>query len=456
MHCFLGNGAAGKQRNSAAIFIQANPVRFRLLRSRAGVTLIELLLVVGILTVLATIALSSVRGLLKDQKVNQAGRLVQQYIETAKIRAITSGRPVAVFLERAGWNPPANYTATRLSIGEVFPPYCGDSIGATGSLWDVAIDTRHIADGHADQIRFTPTDVFSGFGISPTEPGFVTPGDLIQFEGSDRLFEIVRYDLVSSPNNLSTQQWAVTFFNPPAPTIYNTTLVGPFSTQEPGFPLAAGSTLPSFDSPTPDLTTVFPRRVTFRIYRRPTKSLVGAITLPRGTCVDLYASGFGRGNSSADGTFTPPAINNPGAIANGVSRSSYSRVAIVFDPTGKPSGFFKDQKVKGASQSGPAEADFEGGDIGAKLYLMVGRTDQVTDDVVRPSPESRDTALSNILDPANSWISINPLTGLVTTAPVTNVPDQLIANYRNGNATYQDIVNSARTLASVGVNNAGQ
>ena len=67
---------------------------------RRGVTLVELLIVMGVLTILATLSLTTVKGLLKDQKISQAGRLVEQYFESARIRALTNGRPVAVFLER--------------------------------------------------------------------------------------------------------------------------------------------------------------------------------------------------------------------------------------------------------------------------------------------------------------------------------------------------------------------
>ena len=114
-------------------------------------TLVELLIVMAVLTILATMALTTLKGLLKDQKVTQAARLAQQYIETAKIRAITSGRPVAVFLERVSLNGdslnpgaprPENYMATRLSIGEVFPPYIGDVDSAEGALWDVDMKSR--------------------------------------------------------------------------------------------------------------------------------------------------------------------------------------------------------------------------------------------------------------------------------------------------------------------------
>lgn len=470
----------------------------RLLPKRTGVTLIELLIVVGLLTILATISLTSVKGLLKDQKVTQAARLVEQYVQTAKIRAITNGRPVAVFLERAQLNgqpdptnptgppvfpAPGNYTATRLSIGEVFPPYSGDVIGATGTLWDVDMTSNsasptppgvvtasdiaaRFADGFADQIRFTQTDVFSGFGDGTVaNQGFISPGDGIQFEGVNRVFVIERIDPVQGS---VPPEVAVTFFNPPAPAAYNPIyaasapdpLLPSVSTQAPMLPVnyAQSPVLAGIFQATP--TTTAPEQTTFRVFRKPTKSLVGAITLPRGTCVDLFASGVGSAGSAADGVspfYTAVAPAAP-AIANGLSvnRSSFSRVALVFDATGKPAGMFRDDKI--VTPAGTT-TDFSSFGIPSKLYLMVGRTDQVllgADALVVPADGETDQVRSNVLDPANTWISINPLTGLVSSSPVNGVADaDLNAAVANGN-NYGSVVSIARTLANVGVNNAGQ
>ncbi|MCR9292221.1 MAG: prepilin-type N-terminal cleavage/methylation domain-containing protein [bacterium] len=432
---------------------------------RSGVTLIELLVVIGVLTLLATLSLSTVKNLLKDQKVTQASRLVQQYIETAKIRAITSRRPVAVFVERVGKTSdgtfdPANFTATRLSMGEVFPAYAGDIIDATGTLWDVDFTSSgnpcRMADRHADQIRFAPEDVFSGLGTQTGEPGFVRAGDLIQFEGSPEYFliedltpntpEYVAETVTGSGGN---SEFALTFFNPPRPDVYNNCIAsGNYSTKPPALPIF-GST-PSLMGPGADTPSVAsPRRVKFRIFRRPTKSLVGAITLPRGTCIDLWASGTGRSGAGLLDAPTPVLQAN-----ETVTPASYSRIAIVFDPTGKPNGIFQDNRVVVQDGTGTRVAldDFAGLPLESKLYLLVGRTDQVNNTASRPAESDRETVLSNILDASNSWISINPLTGLVSSSPVYSVPDALVADFQSNNATYADIVNSARTFASVGVN----
>lgn len=503
-----------KIQHGAAGFSRAIP-RVNCLGRRAGVTLIELLIVIGVLTILATVSLTSVKGLLKDQKVSQASRLVQQYIETARIRAITNGRPVAVFMERSnlqgmdtqnGVAPiSGNFTATRMFIGEVFPPYVGDVDNAVGELWDVnmmlnssvnpavypdrpsrgGVDANGNQvgfDGFADQIRFAVGDVLSGFGTGPNSPGMVRRGDLIEIEGSSRLFEIEHIDYIPAVPNATPPvppKVAVTFFNPPGETFLSPNAVVPnyfnslaspprmlepkWSTLQPVLPVSEVATGINAEMSNCNCTTQLRQ---FKIYRRPRKSLVGAITLPRGTCIDMFASGAGPTGAAGIGAFGLPAqkaaLAVPVSPANvQLSPRSYARVAIIFDASGKPQRILRDEKsiVVGQTTQTVPFTRVEELTLDAKIYLLVGRTDQVVSNVasslVRPAEGERDEILPNILDPANSWVSINPLTGLITSSPVSAVSDNTILTAVNNN-NYGLVVQESRTLASVGVNNAGQ
>ncbi len=111
-------------------------------KRRSALTLIELLIVMGVLVILASISLGAMKTLLRGQKVSQASVTVRQYLQNAQTRAVASGRPVAVFLDRVsmiagdmtGSPTSANFTSTRLQLGEVFPPYTGDFENAQGRL----------------------------------------------------------------------------------------------------------------------------------------------------------------------------------------------------------------------------------------------------------------------------------------------------------------------------------
>lgn len=398
-----------------------------------GVTLVELLIVMGILTILATISLGTVKGLLKDQKISQAARLVEQYMESARVRALVSGRPVAVFLERVsltgdnnGAAVPANFTATRLSIGEVFPPYTGDVSGASGTLRDTD------NDGFADEIVFNQVDVISGFG-TPGMPGFIRQGDTIEFEGYEGRFEI----RLPSPSGLLM---VVPFVNPPPNR--RTPVALPVNSQH-------------------------PPQVGFRIYRRPTKSLLGAITLPRGTCIDLSASGLGPrsagGGEVADRPLnilvspfslvrhtTQPTSAAPGGVGP-LTPASYSRIAIMFSGDGRLSNVLTDTRLA------PRDAEVRAVDASQILYLMVGRTDQVVPDgtanltalrnslLRRDSPSDADPVRSNLLDSVNIWISCNPFTGELKSAPVAEVGAD---DFAGG---FGSVVRASRALAIAGI-----
>jgi type II secretory pathway pseudopilin PulG len=432
--------------------------RSAVIRRIAAFTLVELLIVMAIATLLAALSLTTVKGLLKDQKLSQAARLAKQYVDTARTRAMANGRPVALFLERvsaagaAGVPVEANYTVTRMSIGEVFPPYTGETAGATARLYDMPIAPTRPSDGFADQARMFAADVISAFGTA-TSPGMVSVGDSIEFVGNEQRFVIESIEYVGT-------EVAVTFFNPPA--TYDQVLG------------TARLALPSYGDPTyeqsysgrePTLKTsnILASRLAasttvsgglqFRVYRKPTKSMVGAITLPRGTCIDLSVSGIGPASTAAD-TFNPfylsgsPDKNVPSGET--LQPSSFSRIAIVFNAEGKPTGMFRDDRIISLTSSGTGNIStvFTPFGMSSTLHLMVGRTNQVlpSTPMLSPGLGDRDPTKANLMDSANTWISINPFTGAIDSSPVGAV----------SSTTLSTAVEQARAFAIRGINDGGR
>jgi prepilin-type N-terminal cleavage/methylation domain-containing protein len=450
-------------------------------RLRAAFTLIELLIVIGIATVLASLSLSTVRGLLKDQKITQAARMAKQYIDTARTRAMSNGRPVALFLERtsvagiSGAVTEANYTVTRLSIGEVFPPYTGETTGALATLWDVVPDLpaapiaatkfplsrgatdlvgSPIGDGFADQARFILADVVSAFGTA-SSPGMVSVGDTIEFVGNIQRFVIESIDFV--PAGAPTQV-AVTFFNPP--TTYDAILADRFRTK------AARNTKfeVSYSGREPTLRTSntvtgllgpsgsAPSAVPFRIYRKPTKSLVGTIAMPRGTCIDLSVSGIGPSSTAADSTNPFHLTASPDSVvptAEQLQPSSFSRIAIVFNAEGRANGLFRDDRIVSLNGTAPVvRTTFTPFGLSSALHLLVGRTEQVLPSAPLSAPieAGKDDPRGNVMDGGNTWISIHPFTGAIESSPVAPVSATTL-----GPAVFQ-----ARAFAIRGVNDGGR
>ena len=92
--------------------------------ARRGVTLVELLVVVGIMLLLAAITIPSMQGLTEGRRVREAARAVNVYFGRARSRAIESGRPCGVMFERLERQPNA---CVVLRQAEVPPPYSGDT-----------------------------------------------------------------------------------------------------------------------------------------------------------------------------------------------------------------------------------------------------------------------------------------------------------------------------------------
>ncbi len=332
------------------------------LKIHRAFTLVELLIVMAVMVVLAAATLPSLKTLLSGQKITQATRVVQAHIEAAKGRAIATGSFVAVIFERQSNQP---HTVTRLSVGQVFPPYQGDVMGATGTLanlkgWNPAtkrFDTT-IPDTFNDQLTV------SAINGQLVTTGTFGPGDFIQIGDRETLF------LIESVN---TATGAISFLNPPYHVINKgLPTEAHYATQEGVLMPAAGSS------------------VGFRIYRKPTKSYAPSSVLPRGTCVDLSVSGIGTSGVQFDST-------------------APDSVMVVFDERGTVA--FVMANIGGSIQLLPA---------GGLIHFMVGRTEQVLPGARQSMKIDSDPASvnANLNDTENVWVSINPYSGAVYSSAV--------------------------------------
>jgi type II secretory pathway pseudopilin PulG len=466
-------------------------------KSRVGLTLIELLIVSAVLLILASLSLTAMKGLLKGQKVGQAATTLKQYLQNAQVRALASGRPVAVFLDRvsmvgdsSGNMTAQNFTVTRLQFGEVFPPYTGDTATATGTLESVDFSSatpvptarmiespvgsgNYIADSYADQIRIPLDQVSAGFGLGDsTSPlGFVRPGDFIEIDGSTGRFVIESY--TPFPNATNPTHVQVQFFNPPS-TYTAVRQAKAANARHPIYEAADHAAVPV------QPLNVGNTNVGFKIFRQPTRSLVGSVVLPRGTCIDLSLSGVGIADSAVDGgTFSRRGVV-PNSTETSVLRSDFSRFGLVFNSEGRlayilDEDSWRDDSPNNAAistnQAQPARIAM---DADSMVYLMVGRTDQVLPGFLgsneklsalqHPDVDSYtlgQEALpkSNLLDAENIWISCNPITGEVRSSRVAelapaDVNTMAAAVQAAPTTTFiNGLVRQSRALAASGLSN---
>ncbi|MDP6442477.1 MAG: type II secretion system protein [Pirellulaceae bacterium] len=367
-------------------------------RRNFGMTLVELLVVIGIGVILLAIVAPVFRNNVGEQKVRETTRMVQAYVAKAQATAAQTRRPVGVWLERLSndvtVNAPGTLTCVQMFIAETPPPYTGDLIDSTCMLrdmnygqgidgeWGVAnVDD----DGNGSVDDFNERgwlDSDDGDGMPETASfntaihqsfdSLVNVGDFIRFDHRSLFFTITNKTVISA-NEID-----VTIFHPN--TIWTASPAGPVWASPPA-PQSATSLL------------------SFQIYRRPERALAEPLNLPTGACIDLSASGFG--NSGVEFSAISP------AIANGP-------ILIMFTPSGAVSS------VGGIGlASGPPQSD---------IHLMIGTPDKVNPPNIvawdeRDNPTNALTtrnegeeALSNIMAGNESrWVTIGHRNGMVGT-----------------------------------------
>ena len=367
------------------------PSTARQAHAASGFTLVELLIALAVIVLLTTITLPSFRSMLKDQRVSQSARVIQSMAESARARAIALGRPVALIFDRVPVDPAADTafnlisdnTCTRLSIGEVFPPYEGDWAGSTGMLEDLRPATP---DGIPDTLTIELAKVASLWDTTTgTATGLVEAGDLLQLSDHSQTFSVTAISVTGTSPNFFVQ---IGFSNPPAG----------FGTAEPLWSTSGSD-------------------VRFRLIRRPSKTLAGSIAIPRGLCVDLSESGIGRAGAEF--------AVGPRPTTSFADR--YGPLFVVFNARGNVDGVYFRQHGTAASAT---EILFVSTGPTGVMHFLVGRTDQVQPAGAAPVSD-RDDFKSNLYDGANIWISINPFTGAIYSSPnaaidpaATLIPDR--------------------------------
>lgn len=110
-------------------------MRYRQSLPRRGMTLIELLMVIGILVMLVAVAAPAVRPQLKDRKLREASRQLNTFISGAKARAAEANRPMGIWIKR-DTTPGRELGAFQIFMAETPVPFSGETIGAMATLRD--------------------------------------------------------------------------------------------------------------------------------------------------------------------------------------------------------------------------------------------------------------------------------------------------------------------------------
>lgn len=394
---------------------------------RQGVTLIELLIVIVILIMVASIAIPLVRFNFADKKVRESARQLNAYFALAKTLAAERNRQVGVMFERTSGN--LNQCLSMYLI-EVPPPYAGDLLDARayvrrnpainaatyGSQWQVIFDTVHIPSGAPLQKCAMLTHTRALVADQETF--------LIQFNHRGGVYTCKRFQVSSSPSqdifvlqnpssvpipgcwmpadrdtmsgvyDFSKTEWGVT-------NVDDDGFGGTNNIEEQGIPVSSAT--PPLDA------SDFPIGLPFQIYLNPKRTQAQPIDLPNGVAVDLAWSGMGAGGAEFDAL---------GGIVG--TQAKAAPVGVLFSPGGQVERVYTGD---GGYVLGDSTLHF--------LVASVETIQPVAGGTLVPMVNPKIGNDRNLEDQGHLWISVGASNAKVTTAEnFYDTADTSLANCR--------------------------
>jgi len=274
-----------------------------------GVTLVELLVVVTILSIIFAVLIPRLRAVNEDRNIREAARVVASAFSSASARAINDGTAGLMIVpnrnfqqatfdnfENDGFDAPY-FAGTRIFQMRRLPPYVGDDQNAmatiaSGTTVTISVPFEHDEGAGGDGIVDTDDD---------TEPRLI-----VQVNDEIRL-------------NNSSYRYRITRVNPPPPGPRTGTLT---------LTIALGSA--------PRLQSVG-AMVPFVIHRQPRRLDSSLVELPDGYIIDLRYSGPVLPGTDAGSARAGTFFNQNQTVADGGEPSS---IVLQFDITGGVSRMF--------------------------------------------------------------------------------------------------------------------
>ncbi len=363
-----------------------------------GLTLVELLIVVTIMTILLAVAIPRIRPAFQDRNLREAARQVNTFIAGARARAQAVGRPVGVWIEQIDTSETGARSAQQLYMAEVAAPFSGGILGARVTVQPVGITLTSPPNPPAF------ANVPLGRLYFWTEAGMPNPSDAAMLANLIEVGEVFTiqfdhrggvYQGIRATNSAS---------DPYSPYVFLIPIPGgpPPGTAHPAsVPAPLGTGLP------------------FGVTRGPVRSAVNPITLPADVVIDLSVSGVGSTGNEFNPAVPVPTVKTP--------------VIITFTPTGGVDFVFA-----GNRSYRPFGA----------IHLLIGRRAEVFNPATTNFADP--TLEANLTNPAYFWVSIGHRTGRIVTTNNMETRDLPAAT------TVPDRIRAARATARSALNNGGR
>jgi prepilin-type N-terminal cleavage/methylation domain-containing protein len=466
----------------------------RRVRTKRGLTLVELLVVVGVASVIAAVMLPGIKSVLTDRKSSQAAIMVRNYIEAARTRAVGRNRSVAVVFERlssragiapngmfvsetapAGpyQTPDANFVpynaCVRMSLAEeplpvseaMLPAAVTFRVRQPGDGFNPPIPTAapyigedsllDMHQGNVQEARIFEVTASGNINLAWLVGEYLTNGSQISFGNSPRRFSIVT---PRSPTVHGNAGGGTIWFS-----VMNEKLFDGHSerAKEPYVDLKPGTEFKQF-----------------KIYQRPKPVFSQVVQLPRGMCVDLSLSGFGK-KMPGQGALPPekqPVFDPTGLAMDGFDyRVRFASdwignepiplepwqlrpVYIVFSPEGQLSHVWaNDRRTSG---DGSYQGSLTRIDATQDVFLHVGKIDRVAMPL-DPDPRilGRNAfglrgavqlgVQNNLTDLSAYVVRLSPSSGAISASPIVSIDTQIsILGLNVNNLNFGDMVELSR------------
>ncbi|MGL4512171.1 MAG: pilus assembly FimT family protein [Lacipirellulaceae bacterium] len=369
---------------------------------RCGMTLVELLVVIALLSILVTTAIPVLSPGGDSRRVREASRAVNAFLSGAQARAAETGRPFGVAFKRLSTNTLSaddNGVCIELYYVETPLPFSGFDGGSrvrvcASPAYNPALDTNPAdpddvgpfwlqlvrTNGGASAQRLPP-----GFAFDLFPPAFLRPGDVVEVRG--RSYELLNGDGTATRAARTTDSGANVAGYFEGSTGVGAGVALPFLAQPVG---AAASTplgslpalSPQHDNsgatlPPPEVLRTLSQEdvppapywespATYKVLRQPTPATTPPLQLAAGGAIDLSASGFMG--------FTP--LYRP-SMAYSTSDSEFRVWTLPDVVMFSPQGTVHRAVTSAPGSTGPGSQALVSSTITSTLALCVGMREKV-------------------------------------------------------------------------------
>ncbi|HEY5311886.1 MAG TPA: hypothetical protein VIK18_05180 [Pirellulales bacterium] len=443
------------------------------LKVRGATTLIELLVVVTIMLLITGIAIRTVMPAIEGRQIREGARQLNVFINSARNRAMVTGRPMGVWIDRLAGLPEA---AVAVSYAQVPEPYSGD-YADSGVEGFVAYDSsskstygylRAVNVIRAGSMNAGNYDMwcangggYTGIGTSPAQR-FIRPGDTIQLNYRNQPYRLAvdssgaLMDMLGVP--LSGKVWII------AQGLAKNNFQDPKYLNQPWLNTNGGSwyyPLNYFDDQGDRVQPVITsgssvnghgKPVPYQIFRQPIRSAAGSMQLPDTVVIDLNFSGDDQKNyyprlgppSTLSNVSYPtnapdPYQGSPAYLQLGLITDT-TPIIIMFSPGGAVEQVYtRYLQAPTTTAGGQWQWIWRGDRQLSTINFLVGSRDNVP--VVDTTSNWATQLNYNWTQPTNIWVAIQPRTGLVTSAEV--VPPAVLYAGAYGSVAWQNLNQSA-------------